>query len=83
MARIKNMQEMYNKDLEELKSKQTETNNTITEMKNTLEGINSRIIETEKWICELKTEWWKPLLQNRRKKSQRYEDSLRDHWDIK
>ena len=78
VARIK---EMYNKDLEELKSKQTEMNNTITEMKNTLEGINSRIIETEKWICELKTEWWKPLLHNRRKKSERYEDSLRDHWD--
>ena len=32
-----------NKDLEELKNKHTETNNTTTEMKNTLEGINSRI----------------------------------------
>ena len=36
------MQEMFNKDLEELKNKQTEMNKTITEMKNTLEGINSR-----------------------------------------
>ena len=41
------MQEMFNKDLEELKNKQTEMNNTITEMKTTLEGINSRIIEAE------------------------------------
>ena len=28
-------------------------NNTVTEMKNTLEGINSRITETEKWISDL------------------------------
>ena len=41
------MQEMFNKDLEELKNKQTEMNNTITEMKTTLEGINSRITEAE------------------------------------
>ena len=36
-----------NKDLEELKNKHTETNNTFTEIKNTLEGINSRISEAE------------------------------------
>ena len=41
------MQESINKDLEELKSKHTETNYTITEIKNTLEGINSRLSETE------------------------------------
>ena len=45
-AQIAKIQEMFNKDLEELKNKQTEMNNTITEMKNTLEGINSRITET-------------------------------------
>ena len=31
-AKIEKMQEMFNKDLEELKDKQTEMNNTITEM---------------------------------------------------
>ena len=36
-AKIKKIQEMFNKDLEELKNKQTEMNNTITEMKTTLE----------------------------------------------
>ena len=36
---------MFNKDLEELKNKQTEMNNKITEKKTTLEGINSRITE--------------------------------------
>ena len=35
-AEIKKMQEMFNKDLEELKNKQREMNNTITEMKTTL-----------------------------------------------
>ena len=34
-AKIKKMQEMFNKDLEELKNKQTEMNNTITERKTT------------------------------------------------
>ena len=29
-------------------------NNIISEMKNTLEGINSRITETEEWIRDLK-----------------------------
>ena len=28
-------------------------NNTITEMKNTLEGNNSRITEAEEWISDL------------------------------
>ena len=31
-AKIEKMQEMFNKDLEEWKNKQTEMNNTITEM---------------------------------------------------
>ena len=35
---------MYNKDLEELKTKQTMMNNTISEIKISLEGINSRIL---------------------------------------
>ena len=37
--RIDKMQETFNKDLEELKSKQTMMNNTINETKNSLEGI--------------------------------------------
>ena len=45
--RMKKIQEMFNKDTEEPKSKQTMMNNTINEIKNSLEGINSRITETE------------------------------------
>ena len=44
-AKINKVQEVFNKDLEELKNKQTEMNNIITEMKTTLEGISSRITE--------------------------------------
>ena len=48
------LEELKNKHLEELKNKQTEMNNTITEMKNTLEGINSRrITEAEEPISDL------------------------------
>ena len=42
--RMEKIQETFNKDLEELKSKQTVMNNTINEIKNSLEGINSRKI---------------------------------------
>ena len=43
--KMEKMQESINKDLEELKNKHAETNNAITEIKNTPEGINSRISE--------------------------------------
>ena len=45
--KMEKMQESINKDLEELKNKHAETNNTITEIKSILEGINSRIPEAE------------------------------------
>ena len=45
--RMEKIELKINKDLEELKNKHTKTNNTITEIKNTLEGINSRIPEEE------------------------------------
>ena len=44
--KMEKMQESINKDLEELNNKHKEAN-TITEIKNTLEGINSRISEAE------------------------------------
>ena len=43
--RMEKIKEIFNKDLEELKRKQTVMNNTINEIKNSLEGINSRITE--------------------------------------
>ena len=45
---------MFNKDLEEIKERQLIMNNAITEIKNTLEGTNSRITEAEDRISEVK-----------------------------
>ena len=51
-TRIEKTQEMFNKDLEEIKS-QSIMHNAITEIKSTLEGINSRITEAEDRISEV------------------------------
>ena len=51
--RMEKIQEMFNKDLVELKSKQTMMNNTINKINNSLEGINSRITEAEERISDL------------------------------
>ena len=77
------MQKSINKDLEELKTKHTETKNTITEIKNTLEGINNRISEAEERISELKGKMVEITSeeQNKVKGRKRTEDSLRDLWD--
>ena len=48
--RIEKMLEIFNtfnKDIKEIKKKQMVMNNTVTEIKNTLEGIDSRITEAE------------------------------------
>ena len=79
---MEKMQESMNKDLEELKSKHTETNNTINEIKNTLEGINSRISEAEQ-LSELEDKMVEITSeeQNKVKRMKRTEDILRDFWD--
>ena len=55
-------------------------NNTITEMKTTLEGINSRITEAEEWISGLEDRMveFTAAEQNKAKKMKRNADSLRD-----
>ena len=57
--RMEKIKETFNKDLEELKRKQAMMNNTINEIKYSLEGINSRITEAEKHISDLKIKEWK------------------------
>ena len=80
---MEKMQESVNKDLEELKNKHTETNNTITEIKHTLEGINSRISEAEEQINKLEDKRVEITSeeQNKVKRMKRTEDNLRDLWD--
>ena len=50
------------------------------EMKNPLEGINSRITEDEEWISDLKDKMVEIIAakQNIEKRMKRNEDSLRD-----
>ena len=74
---------MFNKDLEELKNKETGMIYTITEMKNTVEGINSRITEAEELSSDLEdgTEEITVMEQNKEKRMKSNEDSLRDLWD--
>ena len=73
---MEKMQEMFTKDLEELKYKQTEMNNT-------LEGISSRITEAKERISDLEDR----MVENHchktecRKKNEKHEDSLRVLWD--
>ena len=68
--RMEKIQETFNKELEELKSKQTMMNNTIYEIKNSLEGINSRITKAEERISDLEDKIVEitPAEQNKEKK---------------
>ena len=74
---------MLNKELEELKNRQSAMNNTINEIKNTLQGTISRITEAEEQISELEDRMVEITAkeQNKGKRMKRVEDSLRDLWD--
>ena len=58
-------------------------NNTTNEIKNSLEGINSRITEAEERISDLEDKIVEitTIEQNKEKRMKRIEDSLRDLWD--
>ena len=58
-------------------------NNTINEIKNSLEEINSRITEAEEWISDLEDKIVEITTteQNKEKRMKTIEDSLRDLWD--
>ena len=45
-TRVEEMQELFNKDLEEIKKSQSIMNNAITEIKNTLERSDERLLLT-------------------------------------
>ena len=58
-------------------------NHTITEKKNTLEGINSRITEAEERISDLEDRMveFTAMEQNKEKRMKTNEDSVRHLWD--
>ena len=79
--KMEQIQELINTELEELKNKHTETNNTTTEIKNTLERINSKISEAEQ-INELEDKMVEITSEEQNEvKRMRITDSLRDLWD--
>ena len=51
-TRTEKMKERFNKDLEEIKKSQYIMNNAINDIKNTLEGTNSKIREAEDRVSE-------------------------------
>ena len=64
------MQERFNKDLEEIKKSQYIMNNAINEIKNTLEGTNSRIMEAEDRISEVEDRMVKVNETERKKENE-------------
>ena len=58
--------------------------NTINEIKNSLEGINSRITKAEERVSYLEDKIFEITTaeQNKEKRMKKIEDGLRDLWDI-
>ena len=56
-------------------------NNAITEIKSTLEGTNSRIMEAEDRISEVEDRMVEINEEEKKKEKKRNEDNLRDLWD--
>ena len=83
-SKMEKMQESINKDLEQLKNKHAETNNTITEIKNTIEGINRRISEADILSSSEMEDKMVEINESERKQEKRIkrnEDNLRDLQD--
>ena len=83
-AQMKKIQEMFNKDQQETKNRQSVMNYTKLRLKiNTLEGINSIITETEEQKSELENRMVERNDAEQKKEKKRMktnEDSLRDLW---
>ena len=79
----KDPEEMFNKDPEKIKNRQSAMNDIKTEIKNILEGTNSRVTEAEECISELEDRMVEitEAEQNKEKRVKRNRDSLGDLWD--
>ena len=79
---MEKIQETFNKDLEEIKSKQ-KNDNKINEIKNSPEWINSRKTEAQECISVLEDKIVEITIaeQSKEKRMKSIEDSLRDLWD--
>ena len=82
-AKMDNLQETLSKVIHDIKLKQEEMQNTVTEIKNALEAANSRIQEAEERISEVENslEEITDAEQKREKRLKTNEESLRELWD--
>ena len=82
-AKMDNLQETLSKEIQDIKLKQEERQNTITEIKNSLEAANSRIQEAEERISEVEDRLVEitDAEQKREKRLKTNEESLRELWD--
>ena len=81
-TKIEKVQEMFNKDLEEITKSQSIMNNAITGIKSTREP-NSRITEAEYRISEVEGRMVEinEAKRKKEKRMKRNKDNLRDLWD--
>ena len=77
-TRIEKMQEVFNKDLKEIKKSESIMKNAITEIKSTLEGTNSKT-EAENRISEV--EGGMVEINEAERKKELNEDKRRGLWD--
>ena len=77
------MQERFNKDIEEIRKSQYIMDKAINEIKNTLEGTDSRIMEAEDRLSEVENRMVEinETEEKKEKWIKRNEDNLRDLWD--
>ena len=73
-TKIEMMQEMFNKGLEEIKKNQSIMINALTEIKNTLEGNNSRITEVEDRLSEVEDRMLKINETERKKRKKQLKE---------
>ena len=79
-TRIEKTQERFNRDLEEIKKSQYIMNNAINEIRNTLEGTNSRI--TEDRISEVEDSMVEINESERKKELKEMETISETSWTI-
>ena len=82
-AKMDNLQETLTKEIQDIKLKQEEMQNTVTEIKNSLEAANSRIQEAEERISEVQDTLVEitDAEQRRERRLKTNEESLRELWD--
>ena len=78
-----NLQETLSKEIQDIKLQQEEMQNTITEIKTSLEAANSRTHEAEEWISKVEDRLVEimDVEQKSKKRLKRNEESLRELWD--